>query len=163
VATVRDDELVALEPYEHRACERPVQQVDGRVLAVRLYPGLDFDALHSAITHGGVRGVVVELYPSATGPDTGDRFSLPAFVRRCAESEVIVAATSPGSAPEGGTAYETTLAIADAGALLLADMSVEAATVKLMWALAQSPRAQTVRRLMLTAIAGELASRLSSR
>ena len=163
VATVRDDELVGIEPYVHRLSERPVQQVDARVLAVRLYPGLDFDAQHSAMAHGGVRGVVVELYPAATGPDTGDRFSLTAFVRRCAESEVIVAAASPGGARKGQTAYETTLAIANAGALFLADMSVEAATVKLMWALAQSLRPQDVRQLMLTPIAGELASPPPSR
>jgi len=35
-------------------------------------------------------------------------------------------------------------------------MSTEAATVKTMWALAQSPRPQEVRRLLLTPVAGEL-------
>lgn len=105
----------------------------------------------------GARGVIVELYPSATGPDTGDRFSLTAFIRRCAERGVLVATATPGAAPSATGAYQTTLAIAQAGGLFLRDMSAEAATVKMMWALAQSQLTQSVRQLMLTPIAGELA------
>jgi L-asparaginase/Glu-tRNA(Gln) amidotransferase subunit D len=157
VATVQRDRLTPLEPYAHRVGERSIQDVDEHVLALRLYPGLDFDAADDAAQRAGVRGVVVELYPSATGPDTADRFSLPRFIARCAERDVVVATTSPGAPPSGASVYETTVAIADAGGLNLRDMSTETATVKMMWALAQSQRPQDVRRLMLRAIAGELA------
>jgi L-asparaginase/Glu-tRNA(Gln) amidotransferase subunit D len=157
VATVQGNRLTPLEPHAHRLGERPGQDVDEHVLGLRLYPGLDFDAIHDAVQRGGVRGVLVELYPAATGPDTGDRFSLPRFIRRCAEQGVIVATTSPGAPPSGDGAYETTLAIAGAGAVNLRDMSTEAATVKMMWALAQSKRSDAVVRLMLSPVAGELA------
>jgi L-asparaginase/Glu-tRNA(Gln) amidotransferase subunit D len=157
VATVQDDRLTPREPYEHRAGEPTTQDVDERVLALRLYPGLDFDVAYDAVQRGELRGAVVELYPAATGPDTGDRFSLPVFIRRCAERDVIVATTTPGSPPSGDGAYETTLAIADAGGVFLGEMSTETATVKMMWALAQSPRREIVQRLMLSPIAGELA------
>ena len=157
VATVQGDQLTAIEPYVHRVGERSIQEVDEHVLALRLYPGLDFDATYDATQRAGTRGVVVELYPSATGPDTGDRFSLPAFIRRCSERGVIVATAAPGAPPSGAGAYETTLAIAGAGGVFLHDMPIETATVKLMWALAQSQRPQVVRQLMLSPIAGELA------
>jgi L-asparaginase/Glu-tRNA(Gln) amidotransferase subunit D len=157
VATVQGDRLIPVQPYSHRLAQRPIQDVDEHVLALRLYPGLDFDAMHGAVRHGGVRGVVVELYPSATGPDTDDRFSLPAFIRRCAELDVVVATVSPTAAASASSAYETTLAIADAGGLALADMPIEAATVKMMWALAQSRQAKIVRELMLSPVADELA------
>jgi L-asparaginase/Glu-tRNA(Gln) amidotransferase subunit D len=163
VATVQGDRLTPLAPYAHRLGERSVQDVDEHVLALRLYPGLDFDAMHDAVQRAGVRGVLVELYPAATGPDTGDRFSLPAFIRRCAEQGVIVATSAPGAGRSGAGAYETTLAIADAGGVSLRDMSTEAATVKMMWALAQSQRTDAVVQLMLTPIAGELAPAPSGR
>lgn len=157
VATVHGNRLTPLQPYAHRVGERSIQDVDEHVLALRLYPGLDFGAAHDTVRRGGVRGVVVELYPSATGPDTGDRFSLPAFIRRCAERGVIVATASPGAPPSGASSYETTLAIADAGGVFVHDMTTETATVKMMWALAQSPEREVVRRLLLSPIAGELA------
>jgi L-asparaginase/Glu-tRNA(Gln) amidotransferase subunit D len=163
VATVSGDRLTPLAPYAHHVGERSVQDVDEHVLALRLYPGLDFDAMHGAVRRAGVRGVLVELYPAATGPDTGDRFSLPAFIRRCAEQGVIVATTSPYAPPSGAGAYETTLAIAGAGGVSLGDMSTEAATVKLMWALAQSRSTDDVAQLMLSPIAGELAQATSGR
>jgi L-asparaginase len=163
VATVQGDRLTPLAPYAHRIGERSMQNVDEHVLALRLYPGLDLDAMHDVVQRAGVRGVVVELYPAATGPDTGDRLSLPTFIRRCAERGVVVATSSPGAPASGAGTYETTRAIAAAGAVSLGDMSTETATVKMMWALAQSPRIDTVVQLMLSPIAGELAPASSGR
>jgi L-asparaginase/Glu-tRNA(Gln) amidotransferase subunit D len=163
VAAVQGDRLTPLAPYAHRLGERSVQDVDERLLALRLYPGLDFQAMHETVQRAGMRGALVELYPAATGPDTGDRFSLPGFIRRCAALGVIVATTTPGVPPSGAGAYETTLAIAAAGGVSLGDMSTEAATVKMMWALAQSQRSDAVVQLMLRPIAGELAPAPSDR
>ena len=104
----------------------------------------------------------MELYAAATGPagDGASRFAR--FARRCGERETIVAIVSPGGAglppPHTHAAYETTLAIVDAGALWLGDMSGEAAIVKTMWALAQSQRREDVAQLLLEPIAGELAA-----
>lgn len=133
--------------------------VDPRVLALRVYPGLNFASAFSAITHGGIRGVVIELYASATGPHTGDEYSLPVFIRRCVEQGVTVATAVSAAPEEPGNVYETTLAIADAGGVFLQDMLPETATVKLMWALAQHEDMRAVQELMLTPIAGEIADR----
>ncbi len=78
VGLVEGGELSFVEPYAHRLRQRSAQDVDEHVLALRLYPGLDFDGAYAAVVGAGARGVVIELYPSATGPDIGDRFSLPA-------------------------------------------------------------------------------------
>jgi L-asparaginase len=166
VATIDGDRLTTVQPHAHEPRERSPQAVDGRVLALRLYPGLDFAAAGAAVAHGDVRAVIVELYGSATGPQGEQRFSLPAFIGACAERDTLVATTAPGAAGvAAGTpvAYETTLAIARAGGVSLRDMTTEAATVKAMWALAQCRRPQQLAELMLAPIAGELAPAAAER
>jgi glutamyl-tRNA(Gln) amidotransferase subunit D len=155
VALVQDDELVPVEPYVHRVRERSRHDVDERVLALRLYPGLDFEAAHAAVARAGARGVVIELYASATGPDTRDRFSLPRFVERCAREGVLIVTAAPAAAHAGAT-YATSVAIAEAGGVFLADMLPEVAVVKLMWVLAQDGSGQSVAERMLTPVAGEV-------
>jgi L-asparaginase len=130
------------------------------VLALRLYPGLDFAAAAAAVSSGDVRAVIVELYGSATGPVTDDRFSLPAFIRACAARDTLAATCAPGAAggAAGATAaYETTLEIARAGGVSLRDMTAEAAIVKAMWALAQRAEPSALAEMMLEPVAGELA------
>ena len=161
VATVAGDRLTYVARYAHRVRERSRQEVDERVLVLRMHPGLDFHAALQTVVRGGVRAVIVELYASATGSDTADRFSLPTFIRACAERATIVATTTPGGpgGPSSATGvYATTLAIEQAGAVSLGDMTTEAATAKAMWALAQSEHPQDVVELMSEPIAGELAS-----
>jgi L-asparaginase/Glu-tRNA(Gln) amidotransferase subunit D len=135
-----------------------VADVDPRVLAIRLYPGLDLRALLKVIGEGDIRGVVVELYASATGPAVNGPYSLPAFVVACVKRGVSVF-TALGAAPEDDIRqYESGLATAAAGASFLHEMIPETAVVKLMWSLAQGP-AEDVTATMLTPISGELTSR----
>jgi L-asparaginase len=159
VATVAGDRLTPVQAHAHRLRERSTQAIDERVLALRVYPGLDFAAAAAAVASVGARAVIVELYGSATGPVTDDRFSLPAFIHACAERDTLVATCAPGGA--GATAaapaaYETTLAIARAGGVSLGDMTAEAAIVKAMWALAQGAQPSQLAELMLEPVAGEL-------
>lgn len=132
-----------------------VSDVDPRVLSIRVYPGLDFNALLKVIDEGDIRGVVVELYASATGPAASRPYSLPAFVATCVERGVRVF-TALGAMPEDELRqYESGMATAAAGASFLHDMLPETATVKLMWSLAQAA-SEDVTTTMLTPIAGEL-------
>jgi L-asparaginase len=163
VAKVDGDRVETVLAHAQRARERSAQELDARVLALRLHPGLDLAAAHETVERAGTRAVVVELYASATGPDTGDRFSLPAFIRACAAHDTLVATTIPGAPgpppPSSPDTYETTAAIGEAGGISLGDMSTEAATVKAMWALAQYEQMRDVAELLLEPIAGELAPR----
>jgi L-asparaginase/Glu-tRNA(Gln) amidotransferase subunit D len=157
VGEIRDGSFRPLCPLPRRACEPRDAALEERVLALVLHPGLDFDALAGAVLGSGVRGLVIELYPSGTGPHRGPpRLSLTRFIERCTGAGVFVACTI--AAEPGGAAarYETSVAITEAGAVTLADMLTETATVKLMWALAQGADAATVRDLMLTPVAGEI-------
>lgn len=156
VGVVRSDEFVEEQAYHARIGDRCTQAVDGRVLALRLYPGLDFETAFQAVSSGGIRGVVIELYASATGPDTGNRFSVTNFIRRCTENDIVVGTTVPESPGHNGISYDTTIAIHAAGSVFLRDMLPETAMVKMMWALAQSSDLTEVRKLMLRPIAGEI-------
>jgi L-asparaginase/Glu-tRNA(Gln) amidotransferase subunit D len=156
VGVVEDGHFRAKEPHAARKHDGCVQRIDDRVLALRLYPGLDLDLAFQSVVAGDIRGVVIELYASATGPDTGDRFSLPRFIEKCVSRGVVVATAVPEAPAKTGKTYETTLAVGKAGGIFLGDMTPETATVKLMWALAQSPDEDLVRELMLRPIAGEL-------
>src|SRR5438128_1017775 len=159
VGVVKGEEFEPIEPYNPmQHSEGFLLKVDEHVFAIRLYPGLDLDVTFDAIDQGHVRGVVIELYTSATGPaDTDDpRFSVSRFIRRCTQRDIVVVTTIAEAPPTNGKVYETTVAINDAGGAFLHDMLPETATVKLMWALAQSQDPQVVRDLMLRPIAGEL-------
>jgi L-asparaginase type I len=158
VGVVESDHFEDRQPYLIEANRRYRNDIDDRVLALRLYPGLDLDMEFQAAVDRGIRGVVIELYASATGPDTDNRFSVTRFIRRCTElKEKIVVGTTVAVSPKtNGKTYETTVAIHAAGGMFLRDMLPEVATVKMMWALAQSDDPDVVRDLMLRPIAGEL-------
>jgi L-asparaginase/Glu-tRNA(Gln) amidotransferase subunit D len=158
VGIVKDDHMRPLAPYARETTLRNYKsRIDDHVLALRLYPGLDFDSAFQTVLAGDVRGVVVELYASATGPvTTHDRFSLTRFIRHCTERKIPVMTTIPELPAGNGNRYETTLAIEEAGGTFLHDMLPETAIVKMMWALGQSRSATELRDLMLRPIAGEL-------
>lgn len=162
VAEVKDQEFIprsmpsAAEMPRRLSAQRLA--VDPNVGYVRLFPGCDLAALADMIVSTKKRGVVVELYPSATGPTVGRRESLPLFTQRCVEAGVVVVATI-AMAPDPGEmtyVYESTQAIRNSGAQFFGDLMPETAIVKLMWALAQAPDPMTVVEIMARPLAGEL-------
>lgn len=157
VGVVEDGRLTVCVPHTSNRHTGFTQALNERVLALHLYPGLNLELVfEKMIDDGPFRGVVIELYPSATGPDTQDQFSVPRFIARCAERDVVVATTIAEAPEKNGKTYETTIAIRKAGGVLLEDMTSETATVKLMWALAQRSQPDDVSELMRRSIAGEI-------
>jgi L-asparaginase type I len=156
VGIVEANEFKSQQLHTPDADERFVQAVDEHVLALRLYPGLDLDVIFESVVRGHIRGVVIELYASATGPDTENRFSVTRFIRRCTDRGIIVGTAVAAAPTANGKVYETTIAIQKAGGVFLRDMLPETATVKMMWALAQSRDVATIRSLMVRPVAGEL-------
>lgn len=150
VASVEDGRFVRLEgdASTPRLAGYP-RRVDDRVLGVTLYPGVDLRTLADAAIQGGMRGVVVELYPTGTGPAVEGKSSLPDFIRRCNENGVVVVTTA-SLLPVGRTSvYETYADIREAGAVFDSGLIFEAAIVRLMWASAQEESADGVKKLML--------------
>ena len=128
--------------------------IDPRVLALRLYPGLDFGWVAPAISSEEVRGVVLEIYPSVTGPVGDSGLSATRFVERCASSGVPVVAATASPLGREFARYESTAALEAAGVAIL-PMLPEVATVKMMWVLAGADDSATVLELMRDEIAGE--------
>lgn len=139
VGRVSGSEFVACRAFSRpKPLPRAGNTIDPRVLAVRLYPGLDFHAVLAAIIAGDIQGVIIELYPCATGPNLEGRYSLPRFVVECRKRDIAVFTTLAATPAASGHCYESGLASSAAGAILLPNMLPETAVVKLMWALAQS-------------------------
>jgi L-asparaginase/Glu-tRNA(Gln) amidotransferase subunit D len=130
----------------------PVCEPDRGVLSLRLYPGLDFDAMRQAVEAGGCRAVVIELYAAVTGP----AFALPEFIRKCRDSGVNVFLTAAAPAAEHLTVYDSFVALREAGGMFLPGMIPETAIVKSMWALGQTTDPASVAALMCTPVAGEM-------
>ena len=157
VAQVSDGVLRFIRPrLKPPSAFKPHQAIDEKVISFRVHPGLDLSILAAAAISSGIRGVVVELYASGTGPNHGGGpYSLTEFVERCAIEGILVVATLHEAPEYPGNTYESTVAIRQAGALLIQDMITETATVKLMWALASSSDLSKVSELMVLPIAGE--------
>lgn len=155
VAEVRQDRFVPLWSPDP---PRPVPSsgaVDGRVLSLRLYPGLDLRTIFDALVGNGIRGVALELYASFTSPSVEPRYSVPRFVEACAGDGVPVVAAVANEPAGKPNLYESRLAFEDTGGAIL-HMLPETATVKLMWALGIDPRLDSVLELMNTSVANEM-------
>ncbi len=134
---------------------RFTSRFDSRVITIRLYPGLDFTMFESHIMSQKVRGFVIELYPSTTGPNIQGNESLPEFLRLCAKHDIVVVLTLNESPGNKTNMYESTLTIRETGALFIEGLLTETATVKLMWAIAQFDDLNDIRKLIMTPVVGE--------
>jgi len=154
---VVDGRFLELHPLDREQRPSRPPAVDDRVLALRLYPGIDFEAIWSMIEAGSFTGVMLELYACATAPRRGSaRNSAPEFVRRACARGVAVVAAVPAAPAGTPSLYEATIELEDAGAVFVHDMLPETATVKLMWVLAQSGGREDYARMMLDPVAEEL-------
>jgi L-asparaginase len=149
-----DRELVSTIPVA-----RGDREFDTRVFSFSIYPGCNLQHLFDWIVKGDYRGVVLQLYPSGTGPEHDDPrspTSLPRFIEQCTERGVVVVGTVPVGPSLKTNHYESTLALLDAGAVLSRYLLPETALVKLMWLLARSEDVDWIKEMMIGSIAGEI-------
>jgi L-asparaginase len=112
----------ALAPFDAR--------LEPRVLAVRVFPGLDPALLLGAV-HAGVKGLVLEAYGTGNFPKLGGSL-IPAIAEAHARGvPVLVVSQCPRGVVEMGR-YAGGAAAAAAGAISGGDMTVEAALAKMM-------------------------------
>jgi L-asparaginase/Glu-tRNA(Gln) amidotransferase subunit D len=157
VAEIRNGRLTSLRVLEAPTAASPHSKVDPSVLSLKLYPGLDLQAMSEAIAAAKTRGVVLELYPSFTGPAGGSHFSVSRFVEDCAVKGLPVVATVANPPAGAPNLYESRVALEAAGAVVL-PMLPETATVKMMWALGTGGKRDAVLDLMRTEVASEMSS-----
>lgn len=161
VAIVSGGRMRALVPWSAPQPVVPLRTTAdfvSEVLELRVHPGLPFAALEAAVAAGGVRGVVAELYPCATGPTGDDDTSLERFARFVSDRGGVVVATVAAAPEVAGSYYPSLPTLTDAGVTFLPGVLSSAATVKLMWALARTDGdPDATRRLMRRPVAGEIA------
>ena len=135
----------ALAPFDDR--------LEPRVLAVRVFPGLD-PALVSGAIRGGVRGLVLEAYGTGNLPNLGG--SLIPALEEARERNVPVMVVSQclqGFVELGQ--YEGGAAAQAAGAISAGDMTVEAALAKMMVGLGRHGTEGALRAYLTGSIVGE--------
>lgn len=141
----------ALAPFDDR--------IEPRVLAVRLYPGLDPRLLHGALD-AGVRGVVLEAFGAGNVPHVENSLIPVLEAAKNRDVPVVVVSQSQRGAVDLGR-YRGGAEAAKAGAIGAADMTREAALVKLMVTLGRAPkdRVRAAREAFARAWVGEMSER----
>ncbi|MBI5512690.1 MAG: asparaginase [Deltaproteobacteria bacterium] len=118
----------AVEPFDPR--------LEPRVLALRVFPGLDPSLLRAAL-EGGVRGVVLEAYGAGNVPHLENSL-VPVIAEATARDVpvVVVSQCARGAVVLGR--YGGSAAAGEAGAVSAGEMTAEAAVTKLMVALGRA-------------------------
>jgi L-asparaginase len=135
----------AMAPFDER--------LEPRVLAVRVFPGLDPDLLRGAIRLG-VRGLVLEAYGTGTLPNlVGSLIPALEEARERGVPVVVVSQCLRGFVDL--QRYEGGAAAAVAGAISGGDMTVEAALAKMMIGLARHGTGEELRAYFASSVVGE--------
>lgn len=132
-------------------------RLEARVLAIRLFPGLDPRLLLDALA-GGVRGLVLKAFGSGNVPTLG-RSLIPVIERATALDVPVVIVSQCLRAHVDLPRYQGGAAAMQAGAVGGGDMTNEAALTKLMVELGRArdgERVATIRRAFETAPVGEM-------
>jgi L-asparaginase len=148
---------IGIEVAPHVAKPTPLAALDDRleprVLAVRVFPGLDPDLLRGAIRLG-VRGLVLEAYGTGTLPNLGGSL-IPALeeARERGVPVVVVSQCLRGFVDLGR--YEGGAAAERVGAISGGNMTVEAALAKMMIGLARHGTGDALRAYFDASTVGE--------
>lgn len=129
-------------------------RLESRVLAVRVFPGMDPRLVRGAL-RVGVRGLVLEAYGTGNLPYLDDASLIPVLEEAATRAIPVVIVSQCMRGHVDLRRYEGGAAAAEAGAIDGGDMTVEAAIAKLMVALGRHARLDEVRRHLLADVAGE--------
>ncbi|MBX3227217.1 MAG: asparaginase [Labilithrix sp.] len=125
-------------------------RLEPRVLAVRVFPGLDPTLVRAAV-RSGVRGLVLEGYGTGNVPLA----LLPALEDAQAKGVPVVVVSQCLRGFVDLSRYEGGAMAAATGAISAKDMTVEAAVAKLMIGIARHGTGDALRRWFATSIVGE--------
>jgi L-asparaginase len=124
---------------------------DARITMIKPYPGLDYQTINLQQTDA----VLHDLYHSGTACATsewGEQYSLIDFIKRCRKQNITVF-LAPAIHSED--TYQSTQILIEQGAIMLWNLSIEAAYVKLLLAVSNFNNTQQIIDFMNTSIANE--------
>ncbi len=136
VACVEHGNLRIVREWSRPTVTRSNNAMSEKVALIDLHPGIDLDMMAAALIATNKRGVVVRMYPCATGPSLEPSHGLGHFTERCVAAGITVVAAVDHFVAHAPT-YPSLLEMLAAGALFADDTIPEAAFVKLCWAIEQ--------------------------
>lgn len=149
---------IALEPVmnaqvrQARKADKKLQATfDPRVIVVQVTPGLSRFHLRTLLG-SNIRGIIFEAFGPGNMPN-----SLVPFLHEASKSEIPIVVLS--QCRKGITRmqlYEVGQQALDAGVIPGGDMTVEAASTKLMWILSQTQNVRSIKELFSKNISGEI-------
>ena len=120
---------------------------------IKVFPGIQFSLFEQILTEK-LRGIVIETFGAGNIPAGGNEL-LPLVKKALANGTVItVCSQCPQGTVTLGT-YETSSALAEAGAVSGRDLTTEAAVAKLYYLFSKGYPAEEVKRLMEASLCGE--------
>lgn len=142
-----------LQPSAHQAL-KPHTEMDNSVIAITLFPGIRPQIIEHVFEMPDVRGIILRTYGSGNAPQ--QPWLLNAIRNATDEDKVVVNITQCDAGSVEMRLYETGNQLLKAGVVSGGDMTVECATTKLMFLLAQELSPEEVRQKMKTPLAGEI-------
>jgi L-asparaginase len=126
-------------------------EFSSRIMMIKPYPSLDY----SHFTLHGVDAVLHDLYHSGTACATdqwGEQHSLVKFIQKCTAQHINVYLAPAIHSEE---AYQSTRILIEHGAIMLWNMSIEAAYIKLLLAYGNFKDSQNINEFMAMRLADE--------
>lgn len=148
--------------YEHQLIHRPLPgttlvphfQMDTNMAVLKLFPGIQENAVTSIMNAEGLKAVVLETYGSGNAPRK--EWFLRELKKATDRGVVIVNITQCSAGTVEMERYETGIRLLEAGVISGFDSTTESALTKLMFLLGQGLTPQEVRTMMGNPIAGEI-------